>query len=507
MRIILYIHRYLAVAIGLLMTLWCLSGFVMMYQSFPSLSEEQRLAGLEPLNFTLCCNTSRLDADNDARAPGFRIEMLLGDPVLRLNGGFRDASREGSSFSALNLRTGLPLAELSPADVIKVARQYGQANGIEGEARSLGVIDIDQWTIQTARRNQPAWHIAFDDPAATEIYISGASGEVFQMTDRRLRILGWLGAIPHWLYPTMLRQNGALWTEIVIWTSVAGTFLAATGLYVGISRLRRRPRDGRLASPFRGWWYWHHISGLLFGVLALTWVFSGLMTMNPWGALSGGGGGAYRNSIIGSATWGEIRTFLEAAESLDQTKQLKQLQSAPFNNRLYVMARQADATEIRLDAAARLAQLTDEQVKTAVANLPARVQELQLMEQEDSYYYGHKSEAELPVYRIILDDAEQTRIYLHPKTGNVRSVGASGRMSRWIRTGLHGMDFPLLRIRPVWDVVVILLLAGVTLLCAIGSWLAIKRVRMDFLLLRNRLRKRFAGQGAAGFAWKKPDSH
>ena len=52
MRLILIIHRYLAVAVGLLMTLWCLSGFVMMYQSFPELSNEQRLNGLEPLELS-----------------------------------------------------------------------------------------------------------------------------------------------------------------------------------------------------------------------------------------------------------------------------------------------------------------------------------------------------------------------------------------------------------------------------------------------------------------------
>ena len=30
------IHRYVGVVLGVLMTMWCLSGFVMMYQSFPS---------------------------------------------------------------------------------------------------------------------------------------------------------------------------------------------------------------------------------------------------------------------------------------------------------------------------------------------------------------------------------------------------------------------------------------------------------------------------------------
>src|SRR5690606_24739812 len=147
----------------------------------------------------------------------------------------------------------------------------------------------DQWTVQSARRNQPVHHFAFDDDAGTEIYVSAASGEVFQDTNRRERVLTWLGAIPHWLYPLQLRRNGPLWTEIVIWTSVVGTFLAATGLYVGLMRFVSARRRDRV-SPYRGWWYWHHVSGLVFGILALTWVFSGLLTMSPWGVFDGAGG-------------------------------------------------------------------------------------------------------------------------------------------------------------------------------------------------------------------------
>ncbi|TDI34494.1 MAG: hypothetical protein E2P02_30130 [Acidobacteria bacterium] len=30
-----------------------------------------------------------------------------------------------------------------------------------------------------------------------------------------------------------------------------------------------------------GWLRWHHILGLTFGALALTWTFSGLLSMNP----------------------------------------------------------------------------------------------------------------------------------------------------------------------------------------------------------------------------------
>jgi hypothetical protein len=110
------------------------------------------------------------------------------------------------------------------------------------------------------------------------------------------------------------------------------------------------------------------------------------------------------------------------------------------------------------------------------------------MHKEDLYYYGHKRQVALPVYRVLMDDAEQTRIYINIDTGAVRSLGSNGRWSRWIRTGLHDLDFPVLRIRPVWDIVVILLLIGVTLVCATGTWMSFKRIRRDILSIRRRFR-------------------
>jgi uncharacterized iron-regulated membrane protein len=379
---------------------------------------------------------------------------------------------------------------LNEAAVLEVARQYGAGNGIEGTARSLGLVDIDQWTLQTARRNAPTYKIAFDDRRGSEIYISGASGEVFQATNRRERVLSWFGAIPHWIYPTILRQNGPLWTSVVVWTSIAGSFLALTGMYVGISRMRRN-KKGELASPYRGWWYWHHVSGLVFGVLALTWVFSGLMTMNPWNALSGGRNDpSYRDAIVGEPTWGDARQFLAAAAQVDAAS-YRQIQPAPFDGKLYFIAQRADGSRDRFDAAARPAVLGEPEVAAVVAKLTTPVREFTRLYEEDSYYYGHKRDANLPVWRVLMDDADATRLYIDKDTGALRAVGSSGRLSRWIRSGLHDMDFPLLRVRPVWDIVVGLMLAGVTSLCMIGTWLAIKRVRMDFRLYRARLRRRF----------------
>ena len=150
-------------------------------------------------------------------------------------------------------------------------------------------IDRDQWTVGDAGEgNRPLFHFVFDDPKGTHIYVSGTTGEVVLWTTATQRFWNWLGAIPHWLYFTELRSNGPLWARIVIWTSILGGFLTVIGLILGISQFKRGG-NGRL-SPYRGWFYWHHLAGLLFGIVTLTWVVSGTLSMNPWGFLEGGGG-------------------------------------------------------------------------------------------------------------------------------------------------------------------------------------------------------------------------
>src|SRR5207249_5019277 len=62
-------------------------------------------------------------------------------------------------------------------------------------------------------------------------------------------------------------------------------------------------------------------------------------------------------------------------------------------------------------------------------------------------------EVVLPVYRVILNDEEQTRYYLDPNTGALlQRADATNRWRRWVFTGLHRLDFtPWMRSRPFWD--------------------------------------------------------
>src|SRR6185503_5354865 len=107
---------------------------------------------------------------------------------------------------------------------------------------------------------------------------------------------------------------------------------------------------------------------------------------------------------------------------------------------------------------------------------------LDRLDQEDAYFYsGFDRKVEFPVYRARFEDRQATTFYLDGHTGRLlEALDDTQRQSRWLRTGLHDFDFFAgLRARPVWDLVVILLLSGVTVVCGTGAWLGLKRIARD----------------------------
>lgn len=470
---ILFIHRYLGVAVGLVMTVWCLSGFVMMYQAYPETTRAERLAGLAPL--ALAAEPAPLPLDANGTVDGLAVEMMGGAPVARVS------TDEGQKVYSLD--GGRQLEGFSAQDAELAAALFAQARGIQGPG-AVKTIVRDQWAVQLARRHGPIHRVRFADPAGTEVYVSGRTGEVIQDTTRKERILGWLGAVPHWLYPSVLRQHSGTWIQVVIWSSVVGLFLTVTGLYVGLAKWWGAPK-GRL-SPFRGLWLWHHMAGLAFGLLTLTWTFSGLLSMNPWGLLESQGG-RHAQAYAGALTSADANAVLAAAPLMAKDGVVR-LEVAPVGGKPFVIATAADGSRWRFDAEGAAAPLRGAEVEAALGALDAPLASLELLNREDAYYYGHHDTVDLPVWRAILGNEDRTRLYIDARSGAVRRVAdAPARQYRWLQSGLHDFDFPVLRSRPLWDIAVLLLLAGVTLSVATGTWLAWRRIRRDLAgLKRNR---------------------
>ncbi len=485
LRSILFLHRWLGIVVGLIMTMWCLSGFVMMYSAYPSVTPQEQLRGLAPLQLPDAQALQRAGPSADTPLSSARLEMVAGRPVLRITPASSPLADMPATPSNIDLVTGHPLETDTPGRAMAVAGSFAENFGIKGSPQAAVAVERDQWVVQTSARHQPLHRVDF--PQGETLYVSG-TGEVVQQTTRAERILGWLGAVPHWLYPTVLRQNGPLWTQVVIWTSIVGIFLTVTGIWVGIARLRRN-REGRIGSPFRGIWWWHHMSGLFFGLLTLTWVTSGLFTMSPWGFLDSTAGLAERERLAGSPVpWGEVSQAITQLEALPPDT--VRLEAAPLAGRLYLAAIGRDGDRTRLDPAGQPAPLSREALEEALADGPP-VASLELLKEEDSYYYSHKLPVTLPVWRAVLDDSEQTRLYIDPDTGRLlRAFDSNARASRWLRNGLHSFDFAVLRQRPVWDLVVVPLLALVTFLCGTGTWMGVQKLRRDARRSRNRRRRR-----------------
>src|SRR5690606_27151019 len=143
------------------------------------------------------------------------------------------------------------------------------------------VEDVDQWTI-TQSNALPLHRFDVDDGSGARVYVSPRSGRVELVTTTRTRALAWAGTIPPWLYFTPLRTK-PIWAKVVVWTSAAACVLAVIGLAIGVWQLRLNRRSKTVSMiPYRGWMRWHHVLGLFFGVFALTWAFSGLLSMEPF---------------------------------------------------------------------------------------------------------------------------------------------------------------------------------------------------------------------------------
>jgi uncharacterized iron-regulated membrane protein len=458
-------HRYLGIGLGPLMVMWCLSGVVMMYVHYPNLSEASRLAALPPIDWHRCCTAGEaLQADRPVER--LQIEMLAGHPVLRV-------TQAGAPARLIDLTDGQPVEHVTADQARSVALAYGPDPsppvGIDHD-QPVG-IDHDQWTVSGEfRRDRPLYRFDLDDPAGTQLYVSGSSGKAVQITTGPQRFWNWLGAIPHWLYFTRLRAHVALWSQVVIWTSLLGCFLAGTGLYLGVGQLRRTT-DGRW-SPYRGFMLWHHLPGIVFGFLVLTWVASSLISMNPWGFLDGEGGITAASRLRGPPPLGrEITQALPALAAFTPADMVS-IVTAPFDGTLSFIATASDGRRQRLDISGRA--LPPPDMVNAAARLGGR--QAELLADGDSYYFDRPGEvAALPVYRVV---AGSVRYYLDPISGEVlRTMDADSRWYRWLHEGLHRLDFsPALRSRPIWDLMMLTLMLGVTAVCITGTLLGWRRL-------------------------------
>jgi len=486
-RSLIFIHRWLGIALCVVFLLWFPSGIGMMYWTFPDVSRDDRLERSPALDASRIklSPAEALKALGQDDAGQVRLNTFDGRPVYRV-GGF-------GGQSIVYADTGEEQLEV-PMDMVH--RAAAAWTGQRSETATVEeMTEVDQWTVQTRLRDlQPLYKFSFPD--GQQVYISANTGEVEQYTTTGSRWGAYVGAIPHWLYFTPLRKHGAEWSKIVIWSSGIGTGAAILGIVVGAwmySPSKKYRNAGAPTSiPYRGQKRLHTIFGLIFGLGAATWAFSGMLSMDPFPRRTNrpvGGGEQIAHGVTVDPD--SIRDALRGDSSLAAFErrhpkdaltrlaglQVKELQLTSFMGAPGYLATLADGTTriVPVDgepiAGFTPERITDVVTKAAGANGLA---EIKTINQYDMYYLDRRRERPLPVVLARLNDEENTRLYIDPKTSRVVSTYSSSNwMSRWLYHGLHSLDFPwLYNYRPLWDIVVITFMVGGTALCVTSLVLA-----------------------------------
>ena len=433
-RAVVFTHRWLGIAGCLLFIAWFASGIVMMYAQMPELSAAERAARRPPLDFS----TAKF-SPHDALAgiPPFsliRLGMLNGRPVYR-------ASTDGGWVTVF-ADTADRFVALNDVSAVDEAKRFASsaAATIQYDGR---LTEPDQWTLQHSR-SLPLHRVALGDDDDTKVYFAERTGDIVLKTTAATRRTAYVGAVLHWLYFTPLRRHHELWTATIICLAALGTLMCLLGLVWGVYSLSR--------GPYRGWLRWHHYIGLVFGAASLAWIFSGLLSVDPWNwhadtnptsaQRRAFGGGSLR---LDDLTLADINARVPAGA--------KDADIVPFLGRpRFVVDGKPDAPIARLDLEHAIA-----------AAMPGvRVADIAWLDEYDAYYYDRAGALPLPVVRARFDDPVATWLYVDPARGvPLRKEERSSRVNRWLYHGLHSFDFPFLyHRRPLWDIVMIALILG-----------------------------------------------
>ena len=443
----LYIgHRWIGIFTCLLFAMWFMSGLVMMYVAFPNLSDRERLAALPDIAW----DKVHLPPDRAMAVAGvsryprdLRLNMLNDEPVYRLSGW--DGERQ--VISALNGRI---IDRITPEQALAVARPHPSATN----AQMAGTVDRDQWSV-TARFDslRPLFLIALGDSEGTQLYVSARSGEIVLDTTHTERVWNWLGSIPHWVYPTVLRKDGALWRQVVLWMSGICMIVAVSGIWIGILRVRLPHRHaGGAITPYRGWMAWHHVTGFFAGVFVLTWMFSGWLSLNPGEFFAGRA--ASREMLLRYAGH-DAPSIAADFRSKPQASAVEARFVWLGGKPLMLLADRSGLQKSADPATGAAVPLSDAAIFGAARQLmPQAAMTIQYrLDRYDAYWYAHHQQPALPVLRAGFDDAAQSWFHIDPHSGEILGRSDSSRRSyRWLFNALHSFDFQLLLAhRPAWD--------------------------------------------------------
>lgn len=470
-RFIIKIHRIPGIFFSILFLLFFLTGIVLIYKDFPGVKQTDRICRNKALTGNLPAIETILSSIPPTDSiTGIALEMLANRPVFII----KTDQSEYRYFADSQKR----YTSVTPCIINQVAGQW--SNHPIQRIDTLNNIDI--WIMYSRMAKEfPIYKIHFKGEAKEELYLSSRTGEALQYTDADSRFWAWIGAIPHWVYIVPLREDGGkAWVQAVQWVSGISCLVCLSGLFIGIRTYwRNRKRTGKWQSPYvKPWFKWHHITGFIFGLVVFTWMFSGYMSVTKvpqWFCK------VHQKPDLAALQGGKLQpeTFMPDYREV--------IRSFPFPVKRIEWNRFAGTPYYKVDTDQKqmLADASGNKITPFVFNEKVGLEAVKrlhhdsvsvsgsMLAEYDALYISRKGKLPLPVFRISVNDRDNSRYYIDPATMQVRYYNDNIKWSRWLYGGLHSFNIPWLVKNPwIWNLIMYTLLAGGIAVSITGIWLS-----------------------------------
>jgi hypothetical protein len=472
MGAIVLMHRWLGIAFCLLFAMWFATGIVMHFVPFPSLTEAERFAGLAPLDraHAIIGVSGAVASSGISGATRVRLIQRSDGPVYVVSGTLL--------VRAVRAVDGRDATVTSADIVLAIARDHARRRGIDAElAEIVAHRSYDQWSVPNGfDRHRPLFRVALGDDAGTEVYVSSLTGEVVLDTTRSERGWNLAGSVLHWIYPTVLRRDWALWDRVVWTLSALASIAALLGAVLGLARIGRQGR--LIGSPFQGWHALHHLGGLAAAAFVLSWIVSGWFSMDH--------GLLFSRGQLTSGEVGEINVVPDwrAVASPGQeplASEAREVEWFAFNGKVYRRDRTGLDRQVLMNAGAAIHDRASEflsagEIQGLVMRLAAGCDAPSVLAEDDDYP-AQSGTPGGPVYRSRCGDLW---FDIDGADGNVlQRLDSSRRAYRWLYSAVHTLDFPVLMAHPrLRDILIV----G---LCALGLAFSVTGIVIGWRRLRS----------------------
>ncbi len=539
-KLLIYSHRWLGIGIILMFLVWTLSGVVLMYYGHPQITAGERLLRLEPIDFSTAKVTPAEAAAKAGIKPyRVRLSMYAGRPVYRLTrnsiGNWStvyadtgevlppmnreralqwmkqfapeyastmtyDAYLESpDEFTRIPTLAGyLPLHRIAMNDPAGTEYYISERSNdiVQKTDRRGRILAISGYVLHNLFffRQRTWWTPLLDFIAWTAMLMAttGITLGIWRVSLKpRFRHKGLLSYTPYSSWMKWHHYAGLAFGLFSISWILSGMIPITTFPIPGWSQVAKRVESNG--------------EGFIMGTPTVS--PASTMTKEMARAITGG---------PLSLQWLQVENLRKAIARLQERFAPKELELIQFRGEPWFLAYRPPATKEEAahwntNNAINLVNLPqdnphlfvsirhpengvmtsfskevmEQASREAMPNVP--VIDSEWLTAYDNYYHQtttsfelgrHKPAYVLPVLRVRYNDENQTWLYFTPSLGQMVKFDKRDRANRWLYYGFHAMDWPgLFERRPLWDIVMIALLAGLAAISVTTLLPALRRLK------------------------------